>query len=47
MVALADFGQCLKYGAKGKKEFKSLKSIPLNKRSECGQKREGINCVRC
>lgn len=47
MGALADFGQCLKYGAKGKKEFKSLRSISLNKKSECTKKREGINCVRC
>lgn len=46
MVALADFGHCLKYGAK-EKEFMCLSSTLLNKRNRSFEKKEVINCVKC
>lgn len=46
VVALADFGHCLKYGAEGEKDFKYLRSLLLNKRSESFERKEGINCVK-
>lgn len=47
VAALADFDSCLKYDAKGKKEYKCLRSMLLNKRSENFKRKEGINCVKC